>query len=133
MKKYLLTFLIFFLILGGMADAKINWEERNLCKKSDYKNLCSKIIDKKLVGLNTKVNFKFDKGKIIALIPVQKGENISQLREPDPSYVAKYTGEYLVYINLGGISITEFTPSSGLEHLICDDKNQCINASKITH
>jgi hypothetical protein len=131
--KPLLTFLTLFLLLGGIANAKIIWEERNLCKKSDYKNLCSKIIDKKLVGLNTKVNFKFDKGKIIALIPVKNGENISLLREPDLSYVAKYAGEYLVYMNLEGTYITEFTPTSGLEHLICDVKNQCINASKIKH
>ena len=131
--KKLICILVLGLLWGGMATAKINWEERNLCKKSDYKNLCSKIIDKKLVGLNTIVNFKFDKGKIIALIPVQNGENISLLIDPDLSYVAKYTGEYLVYINLGGIHITEFSPAPGLEHLICDDKNRCINASKITH
>jgi len=119
-------------MLGGVASAKVNWEERNLCKKSDYKNLCSKIINKKLIGIN-RINFKFDKGKIIALIPVKMGENISLQIDPDLSYVAKYNGEYLVYENADGIFITEFSPLPGLEHLICDDENECINASKITH
>jgi len=41
----------------------------------------------------------------------KKGENMSLLADPDPSYVAKYTGEYLVYKNADGIFITEFAPS----------------------
>ena len=36
---------------------------------------------------------------------------MSLLADPDPSYVAKYTGEYLVYKNADGIFITEFAPS----------------------
>jgi len=106
-------------------------QKRNLCEKSKYKDLCSIILNKKLAGINTIANFKFEKGKIIALIIVKKGENISLLQDPDPSYVAKYTGEYLVYKNADGIFITEFAPSSPMEHLICDNSNKCINANSI--
>tara|TARA_B110000503_G_C6961453_1_gene335234 strand:+ start:96 stop:494 length:399 start_codon:yes stop_codon:yes gene_type:complete len=129
--KKLLGIIVLGLLLSGNAYAKVDWEKRNLCENSKYKKLCSTILDKKLVGLNTIANFKFDKGKIIALINLKKGENMSLLADPDPSYVAKYTGEYLVYKNADGIFITEFTPSSPMEHLICDNSNKCINANSI--
>ena len=119
------------LFLSGNAYAEINWQKRNLCEKSEYKDLCSIILNKKLVGINTIANFKFEKGKIIALIIVKKGENMSLLQDPDPSYVAKYTGEYLVYENADEIFIAEFAPSSPMEHFICDNSNNCINANSI--
>ena len=131
MKKLFPIILVLCLVWSGSANAKINWQERNLCEKSEYNDLCSIILDKKLVGINTIANFKFEKGKIIALIIVKKGENMSLLQDPDPSYVAKYTGEYLVYENAGGVSITEFAPSFPMEHLICDNSNKCINANSI--
>jgi hypothetical protein len=131
MKKLLLTILVICSLLGGNAYAEINWQKRNLCEKSEYKDLCSIILNKKLVGINTIANFKFEKGKIIALIIVKKGENMSLLQDPDPSYVAKYTGEYLVYKNADGIFITEFAPSYPMEHFICDNSNNCINANSI--
>tara|TARA_R110000796_G_scaffold211619_1_gene327811 strand:+ start:434 stop:835 length:402 start_codon:yes stop_codon:yes gene_type:complete len=131
MKKLFSTILVLGLLLSGNAYAKIDWEKRNLCEVSKYKSLCAEILDKKLFGLNTIANFKFEKGKIIALINLKKGENISLLADPDPSYVAKYTGEYLVYKNADGIFITEFVPSSPMEHLICDNSNKCINANSI--
>ena len=131
MKKLLLTILVICSLLGGNAYAEINWQKRNLCEKSEYKDLCSIILNKKLVGINTIANFQFDKGKIIALIIVKKGENMSLLQDPDPSYVAKYTGEYLVYENADGIFIAEFAPSSPMEHFICDNSNNCINANSI--
>jgi len=117
------------LILTGSAYSKVDWQKRNLCENSNYKKLCSKILNKNLVGLNTIINFKFPKGEIIALINLKKGENMSLLANPDPSYVAKFTGEYLVYKNLDGIFITEFKPSSPIKHLICDDSNKCFDAN----
>ena len=129
--KKVIAIVVLGLLLSSNAYAKINWQKRNLCAKSEYKDLCSIILNKKLVGINTIANFKFDKGKIIALIIVKKGENMSLLQDPDPSYVAKYTGEYLVYENADGIFITEFAPSSPMEHLICDNSNKCINANSI--
>jgi len=108
-------------------DSRIDWEKRNLCKNSEFKELCSKILNKKLVGLNTMVDFKFDKGKIIALINLKKGENKSLLTDPDLSYVAQYSGQHLVYKNVEGIFITEFVPVSGLKHFICDSSNNCID------
>ena len=129
--KKLFAIIFLGLLLSGNAYAKIDWEKRNLCEVSEYKSLCAEILDKKLFGLNTIANFKFEKGKIIALINLKKGENISLLADPDPSYVAKYTGEYLVYKNADGIFITEFVPSSPMEHLICDNSNKCINANSI--
>ena len=129
--KKVIGIIVLGLLLSSNAYAEINWQKRNLCEKSEYKDLCYIILNKKLVGINTIVNFKFDKGKIIALIIVKKGENMSLLQDPDPSYVAKYTGEYLVYENADGIFIAEFAPSSPMEHLICDTSNKCINANSI--
>lgn len=117
------------LILTGSAYSKVDWQKRNLCENSNYKKLCSKILNKNLVGLNTIANFEFPKGEIIALISLKKGENMSLLANPDPSYVAKFTGEYLVYKNLDGIFITEFKPSSPMKHLICDNSNKCLDAN----
>ena len=57
--------------------------------------------------------------------------SIVYLVASDPSYVAKYTGEYLVYKNADGIFIAEFAPSSPMEHFICDNSNNCINANSI--
>ena len=131
MKKLFLSILVLGLILVGNAYAKIDWKKRNLCENSKYKKLCFTILDKKLVGLNTIANFKFDKGKIIALINLKKGENMSLLADPDPSYVAKYTGEYLVYESADGVSITEFAPASPMKHLICDKSNKCIDANSV--
>ena len=100
-----------------------------MCKNSEYIKLCSKILGKKLFGLNTIANFRFIKGNITALIKVKRGENISLLANPDPSYVAKYSGEHLVYENADGVFITEFAPSSPMKHFICDSSNNCIDAS----
>ena len=130
MKKLLLT-ILFTLVLSGGAFAKIDWKERDLCENSKYKKICSKILNKNLVGLNTIANFQFSKGKIIALINLKRGENMSLLADPDPSYVAKYTGEYLVYESAEGISITEFAPASPMKHLICDISNKCVDANSI--
>ena len=78
------------------------------------------------MGLNTIANFKYDKGKIIALIKVKRGENISLLADQDPSYVAKYNGEYLVTKNAYDFFITQFVHSS-MKHFICDSSNNCID------
>ena len=129
--KKLLVIIVLGLFLSGNAYAKIDWQKRNLCEDMKYKSLCSKIVNKKLFGLNTIANFKFEKGIIISLIKVKKGENISLLNNPDPSYVAKYTGEYIVYKNVEGEFITEFKPSKPMEHLICDKANNCLNVKKI--
>ena len=87
--KKLLFIIIFSLLFSGNTYAKIDWKKRDLCENSKYLKLCSTILDKKLVGLNTIANFKFDKGKIIALVNLKKAENMSLLADPDPSYVAK--------------------------------------------
>ena len=129
--KKLFAIVVLSLFWGGPAYAKIDWQKRNLCEDTKYKSLCSKIVNKKLFGLNTIANFKFEKGIIISLIKVKKGENISLLNNPDPSYVAKYTGEYIVYKNVEGEFITEFKPSKPMEHLICDKSDNCLNAKTI--
>ena len=129
--KKLFAIVVSSLFWGGPAYAKIDWQKRNLCEDTKYKSLCSKIVNKKLFGLNTIANFKFEKGIIISLIKVKKGENISLLNNPDPSYVAKYTGEYIVYKNVEGEFITEFKPSKPMEHLICDKSDKCLNAKTI--
>jgi hypothetical protein len=130
MKKLLLT-ILFTMVLSEGAYSKVDWQKRNLCENSNYKKLCSKILSKNLVGLNTIANFQFPKGKIIALINLKRGENMSLLANPDPSYVAKYTGEYLVYESADGVSITEFVPLSPMKHLICDNSSKCFDANSI--
>ena len=129
--KKILGIIVLGLLLSGNTYAKIDWKKRDLCENSKYKKLCSTILNKKLVGLNTIANFKFDKGKIIALINLKKGENMSLLADPDPSYVAKYTGEYLVYESADGVSITEFALASPMKHLICDNSNKCVDANLV--
>ena len=56
---------------------------------------------------------------------------MSLLADPDPSYVAKYTGENLAYKSADGVSITEFAPASPMKHLICDNSNKCVDANSI--
>lgn len=129
--KKILPITLLSLIFIFQAEAKIEWKKRDLCNEKKYKNICSKIVNKKLFGINTIANFKFEKGVIIGFIKVNKGENISLLKNPDPSYVAKYTGEYVVYKNLDGEFITELNPARPMEHLICSGSNNCINANKI--
>ena len=58
--KKLLGSVVLVLLLIGTAYAKIDWKKSDLCENSKYKKLCSKIINKKLVGINTIANFKFD-------------------------------------------------------------------------
>ena len=128
--KKLLVVLILGLLLSGNAYAEINWQKRNLCEKSEYKDLCSIILDKRLVGYNSTLKFRWDKGTIIALIHITKGENMSLLADPDKSYVAKYYGEYLVTKSADGVFITQFVHSS-IEHFVCDSSNNCIDARKI--
>ena len=124
--KKLLAIIFLGLLLSGSAYAKIDWKKRNLCENSKYKKLCSTILNKKLVGLNTIVNFKFNKGKIIALINITKGENMSLLADPDSSYVATYTGKHLVYKDAGGVHITAFAYTDRyMTHFICDNSNKC--------
>ena len=129
--KKLLAIIFLGLLFSGSAYAKIDWKKRNLCENSKYKKLCSTILDKRLVGYNSTLKFRWDKGTIIALIHITKGENMSLLADPDKSYVAKYSGEYLVYKNADGVFITEFAPASPMEHFICDSSNNCVHASSL--
>ena len=124
--KKLLVVLILGLLLSGNAYAEINWQKRNLCEKSEYKDLCSIILDKRLVGYNSTLKFRWDKGTIIALIHITKGENMSLLADPDKSYVATYTGKHLVYKDAGGVRITAFAYTDRyMTHFICDNSNKC--------
>ena len=129
--KKLICILVLGLLLGGNAYGKIDWKKRNLCENSKYKKLCARILNKRLVGLNNStVKYRWDKGIIIALINITKGENMSLLADPDKSYVAKYSDEYLVTKSADGVFITQFVHSS-IEHFVCDSSNNCIDARKI--
>ena len=72
------------------------------------------------MGKNTIIDFMFDKGKVIGLVDIKSGENISLLNDPDPSYVANYSGAHIVYESGGDKFITETIPSSPIEHYLCD-------------
>ena len=106
---------------------------KKLCENSKYKKLCSKILNKKLVGLNNStVKYMWDKGKIIALINLTKGESLSLLTDPDLSYVATYTGKHLVYEDAGGVHKTAFAYTDGyMTHFICDKSNKCTDTKTL--
>tara|TARA_B100001093_G_C26709266_1_gene962677 strand:+ start:793 stop:1197 length:405 start_codon:yes stop_codon:yes gene_type:complete len=116
--KHILAILI---LLGFMsvASAEVDINANNLCENEEYIELCESIVGKKLKGKNTIIDFMFHKGTIVSIITVKKGENISLLADPDPSYVAKYTGEYIVYESAGEKFITEIKPSRPIVHYIC--------------
>ena len=129
----LISILALGLLWSGNANAKIDWKKRNLCENSKYKKLCSRILNKRLVGLNNStVKYRWDKGKIIALINVTKGESLSLLTNPDTSYVATYTGKHLVYKDAGGTHITALAYTDGyMNHFICDNSNKCIDTKNL--
>ena len=118
MKYFFLLFIS--LILSSNTFARVDIIERNLCNNAEYSNLCENIIGKKLMGKNTIIDFMFDKGKVIGLVDIKSGENISLLNDPDPSYVANYSGAHIVYESGGDKFITETIPSSPIEHYLCD-------------
>tara|TARA_B110000503_G_scaffold124995_1_gene192118 strand:- start:101 stop:502 length:402 start_codon:yes stop_codon:yes gene_type:complete len=131
--KKLISILVMGLMWGGNAYAEIDWKKRNLCENSKYKKLCAGILNKRLVGLNNStVKYRWDKGKIIGLISVTKGESLSLLTNPDKSYVATYTGKHLVYKDAGGIHITAFAYTDGyMTHFICDNSNKCADTKTL--
>ena len=131
--KKLICILVLGLLLGGNAYGKIDWKKRNLCENSKYKKLCARILNKRLVGLNNStVKYRWDKGIIIALINITKGENMSLLADPDKSYVATYTGKHLVYKDAGGTHITALAYTDGyMTHFICDKSNKCIDTKNL--
>mgnify|MGYP001445771559 FL=1 len=118
MKYFFLLFIS--LILSSNTFARVDIIERNLCNNAEYSNLCENIIGKKLMGKNTIIDFIFDKGKVIGLVDIKSGENISLLNDPDPSYVANYSGAHIVYESGGDKFITETIPSSPIEYYLCD-------------
>tara|TARA_A100001015_G_scaffold315831_1_gene428614 strand:- start:117 stop:515 length:399 start_codon:yes stop_codon:yes gene_type:complete len=120
-----LIILLFFYFINSNVFAKIDIKKRDLCKTQKYQSVCESIIGKTLRGHNTIANFYWDKGKIIGIVKVKRGENISLLKNPDQSYNAKYSGAHLVYKDAGGTSITTFKGDRTLKHLICDESSGC--------
>ena len=78
------------------------------------------------------MKYRWDKGKIVALINLTKGESLSLLTDPDPSYVATYTGKHLVYEDAGGVHKTAFAYTDGyMTHFICDKSNKCTDTKTL--
>ena len=123
--NHLVLFLVSFLIINDFAHSKINLEKRDLCKTQKYQSVCESIIGKTLRGHNTIANFYWNKGKIIGIVKVKRGESISLLKNPDPLYRAEYSGAHLVYKDADGLNITTFVGDNVLKHLICDDSSGC--------
>ncbi|MBL61578.1 MAG: hypothetical protein CMI85_05580 [Candidatus Pelagibacter sp.] len=127
--KKLLGIMVLGLLLSGNAHAKINLEKRDLCKKNKYKEVCSNILGKTLEGYNTIAKFRWTKGEIIGLVKAKRGENISLLKNPDPSYKARYTGPHIVYTVKNKKFITMFVGDQTLRHYICDQDLKCNEAA----
>ena len=123
--RFLIIFFSLVFFQTNFTLAKIDIKKRDLCDSKKYKTICKSIIGKTLRGHNTVANFYWNKGKIIGIIKVNRGENISLSKNPDPSYKAEYSGAHLVYKDASGISITTFKGDRILKHLICDDSSGC--------
>lgn len=121
----LIIICLFISFIDSVAYSKIDIKKRDLCESQKYKTVCKIIIGKSLKGHNTIANFSWDKGKIVGVIEVKRGENISLLDKPDPNYKAKYSGAHLVYKDASGISITSFKGDASLKHLICSNSSSC--------
>ena len=122
--RYLII-LFFLYFFNSNVFAKIDIKKRDLCKTSKYQSVCQSIIGKTLRGHNTVANFSWDKGEILGVIDVKRGENISLLKNPDTSYIAKYSGAHLLYKDASGVRITTFVGDRTLKHLICASSSDC--------
>ena len=74
-------------------------EKKNISKMTE--NMCIKYIGKTLFGFNKIVSQKWKKGKVIGLTYKKAGQSLSLLKNPDPSYVAKKDGLYIIYLETG--------------------------------
>ena len=127
------TFLAILLLMPSLSWGKINISERDVCLNENNKSACDGLIGKYLFGKNKIANFSFLKGQIVALISVNKGENISLLSDPDPSYVAPYKGIYFVYESGGEKFISVSLEKDPMELFICDTSSEknCVSTKDI--
>ena len=127
------TFYALLLLIPSLSWGKINISERDVCSNENYKPACDVLIGKYLFGKNKNVNFSFLKGQIVTLISVNKGENISLLSDPDPSYVAPYEGIYFVYESGGEKFISVSLEKDPMELYICDTSSEknCVSIKDI--
>ena len=125
--------LVLLLLIPSLSWGKINIEERDICSIDSNKSACELLIGKYLFGKNKIANFSFLKGTIVTLINVKKGENISLLADPDPSYVAPYNGIYFVYESEGEKFISTTLEKHPMELFICEASNEtnCISTKDI--
>jgi hypothetical protein len=121
------------LLIPSLSWSKINISERDLCLDKNNKSTCDALVGKFLFGFNKIVNFSFLKGQIVTLISVNKGENISLLEEPDPSFVASYEGIYFVIESNGEKFISKSLEKDPFELFICDTSSEknCISTIDI--
>ena len=126
-------FLILLLLVPSLSWGKIDISERDLCLNENNKPTCDLLVGKYLFGKNKIANFSFLKGQIVSLISVNKGESISLLADPDPSYVAPYKGIYFVYESGGEKFISVILEKDPMELFICDttNENNCVSTKDI--
>ena len=117
------TLLTLLLLIPSLSLAKIDVDSRNLCDLNDYKELCDITVGKYLVGVNSLVDFSFEKGKILFLINAQKGEVLSLRDNPDPNHKAPYDGIYFVYEDVEEIRISVFKDTPPIDLYICNKGN----------
>ena len=96
---------------------------RNACVEQNQNNnvvkMCESYIGKSLYGYNSVIKNEWKKGEVIGLTYKEKGESISLLKDPDPSYVARESGYYIMYKEDGSneLRLTPIQMEDPIKHL----------------
>ena len=86
---------------GSNKDPLNQCERPTVALSKMTENMCKKYIGKTLFGFNKILSQKWEKGKVIGLTYKKAGQSLSLLKNPDPSYVAKRDGLYIIYLETG--------------------------------
>tara|TARA_B100000963_G_scaffold338373_1_gene335186 strand:+ start:138 stop:890 length:753 start_codon:yes stop_codon:yes gene_type:complete len=96
---------------------------KNVCNETNQNNnvvkLCESYNGKSLYGYNSVIKNQWKKGEVIGLTYKEKGQSISLLKDPDPSYVARESGYYIIYKEDGSneLRLTPIQMEDPIKHL----------------
>ncbi len=103
--------------LSGTSQVK------NVCNETNQNNnvvkMCESYNGKSLYGYNSVIKNEWKKGEVIGLTYKEKGQSISLLKDPDPSYVARESGYYIMYKEDGSneLRLTPIQMEDPIKHL----------------